>query len=517
MEKVDEFFQEMKQLFLEKDLEAFEEIKEDMTEHIQIKITEGEDIENILEQLGSPKSIVDAFYEDKRLEKVKNYETDVVAIEDVRLVAIQEEKDKLYKWYSRGKKSVKHILKCLFIVLVALSAICLIWTFIAYQHVSVIFLLILGNSLFGLNLLKDLQKKSIRSMSFFTLIFVMVSFFIMYCIHFKLFFYQGEKIDEMIELDSHSLESLTLTGDFPINLTIEETENAQPKMEVNGRLLKSVKKEIESLKGKTDQSSIDFGQKSVISYFSAMGDLDVTLYVPKTIEKSFVLEFDHADVQGSDLTVKNLDMTLGDGEVTLEEVEGQHFRLNSQRADLFIDDFDTPLEIDNSYGKSIIKNGKGNVVLNSTSGFSNILNVQGDKFTFNNSNGKIIMSETKIAQLDIKSDSNTVIVENQLGDTNINIKDGKLVLKENKGTLSIKNQAAPIIVTQHVALEGEIDNERGLIKWVQYAERKSQVPKFNINSPTKQVRNDFSNQGSNHSEKEFTINNKTGKVEMIKK
>lgn len=517
MKKVDNFFQEMKSMFLEKDLGEFEELKEDMTEHIQIKLSEGEDIDNILEQLGSPKSIVDAFYEDKRLEKVMTYETDVVAIEDVKSVALQEEKDKLYKLYTHLRSGLKAILKVVFVLLIVLSTVCLGWSLFVYQHLSIIFLLILGNSIFGLSLLKDLQHKSMKRMSFFTLIFVIVSFFIMYSIHFKLFFYQGEKVDDMIELDNKSLDSLTLIGDFPINLTIEETTTKQPKIKVTGNVLKSTKEEIETLKTNSKKNTIDFGQKSLISYFSDMKDLEVTLYVPKNAAKNIVLNFEDADVQSNELTVKNLDMTLDTGEVTIEALESQHVRFNSKKADLFLNNFDTPLEVNNTHGKSIIKNGVGNITMTSTAGFNNIFNVKGDKFTINNANGKLIMTETEIDQLAINSESNTIIVEKQFGNTSMNVKKGKIVLKENKGSLAIKNQSAPIIVTQHDALEGQIDNQSGLIKWVQYSERKSQIPEFKINSSSKNIRNDFGNQSENYSEKEFIINNQTGKIEIIKK
>ena len=517
MKKVDDFFQEMRRLFLEKDLGEFEELKEDMTEHIQIKLSEGEEIDVILEQLGTPKTIVDAFYEDKRLEKVMTYDTDIVAIEDVKSAALQEEKDKLYKFYTRLKKGLKVILKAVFILLMLLSIVCLGWSWIAYEHLSIIFLLILGNSIFDLCLLKDLQHKSIKRMSFFTLIFVIMSFFIMYSIHFKLFFYQGEKIDEVIELDNQSLDSLTLMGDFPINLTIEQTSDKQAKMKVTGRVIKSAKKELEVLNTHSEKTTIDFGQKSLLSYFSALKELDVTLYVPKDVEKSLVLDFEDADVQSNELTVKNLEMTLESGEINLEDLESQHVRFSSEKADLFLNNFNTPIEINNVSGKNIIKNGRGNITITSRDGFNNIFNVHGDKANINNANGKLIMTETEIDQLAIDSNSNTIIVESQLGDTSINAKKGKLVLKENKGSLAIKNQSAPIIITQHYALNGQIDNQSGLIKWVQYSERKSQVPKFNIHSSSKDIRNDFSNQDTSSLEKEFVIKNSSGKIEIIKK
>ncbi|APB30881.1 hypothetical protein [Vagococcus teuberi] len=104
MEKIENFFDEMKKLFLVKDMDEFEEIKEDMLEHIEIKLEQGEPVEVILTKLGTPKAIVDAFYEDKRLNKAMQYETDIIGIEEVQIVALQGKKDKLYKQVSRLKR-----------------------------------------------------------------------------------------------------------------------------------------------------------------------------------------------------------------------------------------------------------------------------------------------------------------------------------------------------------------------------------------------------------------------------
>ncbi|MGX6969653.1 hypothetical protein [Vagococcus bubulae] len=104
---------------------------------------------------------------------------------------------------------ISFLLKIVFWGLIVFSISCFIWNVVKYHHISIIVLLIFGNSLFGLGLLKDLKNKSIKRMSFFTLIFVMMSFFIMYSIHYKLFFYHGEVVNDSIELNHDSIESLT--------------------------------------------------------------------------------------------------------------------------------------------------------------------------------------------------------------------------------------------------------------------------------------------------------------------
>lgn len=516
MEKIDNFFNEMKSLFLEKDLSEFEELKEDMMEHISVRLEQGEDLDIILTELGTPKTIVDAFYEDKRLDKAMHYETDIVAIEDVESIALQGKKDRLYKNVSRFKYGLTIFLKVLFIFFMVVSFVYFFGSLVKYGHISILILLIFGNSLFGLTLLKDLKQKPTKKMSFFTLVFVILSFFIMYSIHYQLFFYKGELVNETIELNQGSLESLTLTGDFPVNLTIEQTSSDYPTITFEGRMTKESKNGLKQFVDKKE-TVLDFGKKSPLSLFTSMGELDVTLSIPKNKEKNLVLDFEDADIQGRDISAKHIELTVETGDVTLEDIESQHFRLNSKKADLLINNFNTPIEVSNEQGKSIIKNGVGNMSVTTDNGFTNLLNINGDKATVVNKDGKLIMTDTSLDEVNIKSNNNTIVVENQIGKTDLNIKNGKLILRENQGTVLVKNEQATLIVTQHIPLTGEINSQSGLVKWVQYADDKNKAPEFVLESNSKNVRNDFKNSSNGDTKNQFVIKTDTGEIEIIKK
>ncbi|MGX4685588.1 DUF4097 family beta strand repeat-containing protein [Vagococcus sp. JNUCC 83] len=516
MEKMDNFFDEMRQLFLEKDLDEFEELKEDMMEHISIKLEQGEELEVILAKLGTPKTIVDAFYEDKRLEKVGQYETDIVAIEDVTSVALQEKKDRLYKKMSRFRYGLMLFFNIIFWLLVIASFICFFWNIVNYRHVSFIILLILGNSLFGLVLLKDMQHKSTKKMSFFTLIFIIISFFIVYSIHYKLFFYKGERISEAIELNQEALESLTLTGDFPVNLTIEQTSKKYPTITFEGRMTKESKDGLKRL-GSKKEKILDLGEKSPLSMFTSMGELEVVLSIPKHNEKNLLLDFEDADIQGRNIDAKNIELLIKTGDIELEDIESQHFRVVSDQADILINQFDTPIEITNNKGKSIIKNGVGNINITATNGLTNLLNINGDKGTISNKDGKLVMTDTSLDNANITSKNNTVVIENQLGQTTIAIENGKLILRENQGKVLVDNNKAPIIVTQHLPVNGEIISHSGVVKWVQYSDEHNKAPKFKLESNSKHIRNDFKNSDSSDKGHEFMIKSDTGEINIIKK
>lgn len=516
MEKIDQFFDEMRQLFLEKDLDEFEELKEDMMEHISVKLEQGEELDVILAKLGTPKTIVDAFYEDKRLEKAMQYETDIVAIEDVKSVALQEKKDRLYKKMSQFKYGLTLFFNIIFWFLVIFSSICFLWNIVKYGHISLVILLILGNSLFGLVLLKDLKQKSTKRMSFFTLIFIIISFFIMYSIHYKLFFYKGERISETIELNQQALESLTLTGDYPVNLTIEQTSEKYPTITFEGRMTKESKNQLKRLESKKEMV-LDLGKKSPLSMFTSMGELEILLSIPKHKEKNLMLDFEDADIQGRDIYAKHIELFVKTGDITLEDIESQHFRVVSDQADVLINNFNTPIEITNTKGKSIVKNGVGNMSMTTINGFTNLLNINGDKATISNRDGKLIMTDTSLDNVNITSEKNTLVVENQIGETTITIESGKLILRENQGKVLVNNNDAPIIVTQHLPVNGEIVSHSGLVKWVQYSDEDNNAPKFQLESNSKHIRNDFKNSGSNDKSHDFRIKSDTGEIEIIKK
>src|SRR5699024_12445242 len=82
-EQMNDFFEALEGLFLEKDKEAFLEIKADLSRGIKVRMAEGESCEAILKALGSPQEIAEAYYEDQRLEKAMKAKQDIIAGEDL--------------------------------------------------------------------------------------------------------------------------------------------------------------------------------------------------------------------------------------------------------------------------------------------------------------------------------------------------------------------------------------------------------------------------------------------------
>ena len=90
-----------------------------------------------------------------------------------------EKKQKIYNSIPQLKRVISFLIKIVFCFLIVFSISYFIWDIMQYHHISIIVLLVFGNSLFGLGLLKDLKNTSIKRLSFFTLICVMVYLFIL--------------------------------------------------------------------------------------------------------------------------------------------------------------------------------------------------------------------------------------------------------------------------------------------------------------------------------------------------
>lgn len=92
MHLINKFFKEMEDLFLEIDKSSFYELKEDLTEHIDVQLREGKTEQEIIHSLGTPQEIVNDFYEDQRLHTALTAEKDVIPIEQVKKAYKNEKK-----------------------------------------------------------------------------------------------------------------------------------------------------------------------------------------------------------------------------------------------------------------------------------------------------------------------------------------------------------------------------------------------------------------------------------------
>lgn len=253
MNLTDKFFKEMEDLFLESDKSSFYELREDLMEHIDIQLSEGKNEQEVIHSLGTPKEIVDDFYEDQRLHTALTAEKDVVPIEKVKKAYKDEKKGKRKTFFARIKQLIGSIsLLFLFIIIILFSIAFIHEALIEHYFAlppltlaiffSAIFLLIL-------RIIKKLKHKKMLYLIGTTLILSISS--IAYLSITNSWFHNGTFYRNELTIDANQILNLTINTDYHADvMTVPIANDDQARIEIQGYMHSSVIKKNNELKAK---------------------------------------------------------------------------------------------------------------------------------------------------------------------------------------------------------------------------------------------------------------------------
>ncbi|MBP1039909.1 DUF4097 family beta strand repeat protein [Vagococcus sp. BWB3-3] len=518
MSKIDQFFIEMEALFLKGDLSAFDDLKEDLLEHISIQLEEGLTEEEILTRLGEPADLVDEFYEEQRLHTALTAETDVVALENVKEVYLNERKEKIFSLYEGLQRLLTCFLQVVLILTGLFSLSYLGIELLKERHIAMIPLLMLITSISGLCLIVRSNKDRYRTGSsskrlFLGMLFVGLVIGTVVSILNGAFFYKGTSVSQTAELTKEDLRLVTVKSDFPIDLLTMPTTQSTIRVEVKGNVKQAAKERLNKLSQQNKETlTLDFGESGLFDSFTQLKPVEVVLYLPSQLmETEIQLDLNKGVVQAQDLSVKKIVANVKKGEFKGDNLQSTDFSFNSESGELIMNHYQTAIQAASTHGKIILKKGSGNVTVETASGLVSLIGITAEKTRLKSQDGKVIVNETVISELAVESQSNAVVLEKQHGNTKVSMGGGKLIVTNNQGRLEVVNQSASVIVAQDSVLAGNISSQSGLVKWVQAP----QAPmNFALSSEQGKVVNELTTKSNGPV---FDISSSTGNINVYDK
>lgn len=208
-EQMNDFFEALEGLFLEKDKEAFLEIKADLSREIKVRMAEGESCEAILKALGSPQEIAEAYYEDQRLEKAMKAKQDIIAGEDLVREYRMKRNSCLKRWMIKLGKLFLFLFQILLLV-TSFYFLMMVLYYLIYEQVMMWGAV--ASSLFSLCFVIVLKKpEQVRKRLFLVYFVGIVSFLCNLLLVFNhSWVYQGQFLTRDIELKANAIESLNV-------------------------------------------------------------------------------------------------------------------------------------------------------------------------------------------------------------------------------------------------------------------------------------------------------------------
>lgn len=507
MQEIDQFFEELENLFLEKDRAEYKEIKEDLENEIEVRLSEGESYETILKTLGTPETIAQAFYEDRRLDTALKSNYDVVASEDITNEYKKQKKEKRMKQWENSKKVLRVLGQ---VGLFFFSSYFFIGTgYYIFKEQTLLFgpgLIFLG-SLFLFCSITNRFKKRRKTFLFLSLCMFAGSTLLFYTDY---WFYAGETLDRSVTVDINDLKNIDISGQQAVDVSVIRTaETSTGKIELKGVQRKSNKENI--LRSKNSKTKLLIGEKNSFQWMEKLKPIEVTLYIPTDIaQDSVALNLREGNVNLSHMQLKKMAIKIIKGNIELKDIASDKINIISQQADLITRYYNGQLRIENKQGKTIVTQGQGIFNIKSESGVINVSNALSGKGTISNKNGKNIVTMSQIDTLNLENKFGETIIENQTGETNLTNDTGKVVVTDLRGTLNIVNTSGTIVVDQDQELAGEIKSDEGEIKWVQ---GKNSKMKFEVKSDSGKMMNSF-NETSDAATR-MKIQTQTGTIKII--
>lgn len=513
MKRTDDFFNDMKTHFLESDMDSFNEIKEDLLEHIAIQLEEGKTEEEILAALGQPEKLAASFYEDQRLDKALKAETDIVAVEDVKKIYKQDQQIK------RKKKIQKMnvFFSVLLVILFSILTIYLISFSIIYaiqERFFAIGPITLAIFLFGLSIyLSSIFRKKtvvhIQKILVISMISLLISGGVYLSGH---WFYKGHYYEQLFELKSDSLKEIDLAAEYPIEVSVIPIgEKEAPKIEIQGYIKNADQDRL--VAESTQKTAVQIGSNDHFEWLKQMKKSDVIFYLPKNTEfEKLSFNSVEATMILSHLQAKNVNVAIKKGEVRLNDIYAEQIKVDSEKADADVVGFFADIEVNNQQGKTILKEGQGQISVASQTGLINLNDLSSNSLTITNEHGKNVVSSSTIEHLKTSNVDGITVIENQVGDTAIENTNGKIVLTDLRGKLALKNKHGQVIVYEKEAIDGTIVSDTGLVKWIQ---SDGSDLTFQLSSKSGKISNEFENQKK--TSHEVSIATQSGDIRIIKK
>lgn len=391
MEQINDFFKKLEALFLDKDKEAFEEIKEDILHEVNERLSEGETYEQIIQSLGKPKDIAEAYYEDKRLDKAMKAEQDIIDRNDLEREYKLKRREKLVK----NKQKLKSIFSIMGRSLLLLTSIFFLFVTIIYliQEHTVVWGPMMA-SIFFISLFlfysKFASKKRNKIIVYLLGLTSLIASIILFATNSWL--YYGELLSETFTLEKNALKNMKIKSAKPVDINvILIPEEEKPKIEVTGYLTKKEKKEL--LNTTNNYTELTVGKNFIVDCFDWAKPVEITLYFPeKTVQEKGDFQLKNGEINLNHVNIKKLTISMNEGQVRSTDINSKTMNLKSEYADVFIRHFFSEIEVNNKHGKSIISDGQGDIKATSKTGLINVNQIVGNNVKLENQEGKNIIS-----------------------------------------------------------------------------------------------------------------------------
>lgn len=516
MNLIDNYFTELKTYFEEEDLQEYLEIKDVLTEHIEVSLEDGREIEEIIASMATPEEIAFDFFEDRRLATAINAKKDVVASEEVQAVFIQT----LKKRMSVIAKSICHVIHAFF----SLFLLCLLCYFVIYlvkelvseKHLAIIPLSSILITASLLLLLLPRQVKIKYSYKFKSALYLLGTAGILIFAVGGLtnsLFYRGEDINQNLLIKDLKNVQLLIDSDADVEIAaIEVAENEPFRIMLDGRFSNSDRQKIQQATHK-NKVNLKVDQATYWNAFTKTGNSDIIIFIPKG------------------LVLDEINFNLINGKLRLIDVDTHHFNLNMTNGDFYgknlsadsgtienkygdivIEHSKSALDLTSFNGKTIIDYFSGSIQANTHDSLTIIKHSVAPNLSLNSTTGKVIVEDSLINKINAATDKGHAIIKYTVGDVDIQSNSGKVILQNNAGKLAIQNTSGPTISIQKEVQNSSIESYDGFIKWVQ-----SNDELIDVDAKTKKGKLvNLMNQNSSTTKAHVKINSIYGDIRVVK-
>lgn len=516
MNSMDEYLKHLRMSFEEDDTEAFNELKEDLLEQLEVCLQEGQTEAEVVAGLASPEELAADYYADRSMDAALHARTYVVPKEEVQDVFIRSQKRRLRRFWQSFFKIVKPLVLA---GLIGLGIFFLIYVekeLTENKHLAAIpvvaALLLVALTLVALQNWYVGRKRFLTFLSL-GLTILGVGFLVYFSVT-KQLLYTGREYYQKIELGSSENVTFTFRSDADVEITtVEVASNESLSFIVNGRFKESDIRKIEEANYE-NQVDLSLDQEDVFDTFTSTGRSQLIFFIPKgIILDDFTLELAQGDLRLVDIDTKNFDLDMISGDVFAKNIVADKGRIFSEKGDVVIEESAIDLDIESNEGKLVITGLLGNLSIDVDDGLSVLKMLHSDEVTVTNHSSRMVLEDSTVGTLNASGESGQLVVKRTTGELSIQNNDGKIVAEENSGELRLQNQTGATIVIQSMPINGTVTSQSGFIKWLQDPDQPMQVE---ATTRTGALRNEFSEVSQAPKEK-AVIQSESGDIKVLAK
>lgn len=517
MEKMDEYLERLQSYFDEEDLDAFNELKEDLLEQLSSCLAEGQTEEEAVAHFSPPEEVVEDYFLDRSFEAAREAKTYVVPKEQVGGIFFQAQKTRL-------KKGLHHLIR----LLVSVTLLGLVGIFIyscVYIYLeavndhhwaaipSILALLSLAGiiQLAALRFIPAQKRKFSQSITIFLLISAGIS-----AIFFQLndgFFYTGESYYQSFQLTENEAVSFAFHSGADIEVITVETAKTDPfSFIIRGSFKKS---DIQTLESQDYGNNIDVSldKKNVFDVFTRTGKSQLIFFMPKGhMLTNFYLDMDYGDLRLLDLNSDQLELVMKTGDVYAKNIKVAQGKIISETGDVVIEESQGNLQLDSQTGKTVMTHHQGDLAIDVVDGVSILKQLQSENVSLDHYSSRLVLEDSDITKLTAKATDGQLVVKHTNGTLFLENQQGKIVSEENAGQLTLLNDSGPTISVQTTPVNAEVRSSTGFIKWLQGDQLPVQISAV---TSSKDLRNEFSSETAD--EPQVKISSDSGSIKVLKK